>query len=102
MTNWQARLRAAGYTGELELGSMVKACGADTTPFASDPKPAFCVFEHQQYGCWVALPLEYQFHAGSGRYISQLAPIGDADNLRSKSAEEAVANLWIKLYGAKK
>jgi hypothetical protein len=29
MTDWQTRLRAAGYTGELELGAMVRACGED-------------------------------------------------------------------------
>jgi hypothetical protein len=81
-TDWEARLRAAGYTGAMDLGSLLKAC-----PIS---------LKGEEHG----LEMSTVYSSGEPGKIwraGYFLELGLSADGSGATPEEAVANLWIRL-----
>jgi hypothetical protein len=80
MNNWQKRIRAAGYTGELDLRSLLKLLENEYLGFAND---------FSLTCAWDGNPAE----GYPPKWSAYVYPHHEV----AHSPEEAVTSLWIKL-----
>jgi hypothetical protein len=81
-TDWEERLRAAGYTGEMDLGSLLRACPVS--------------LKGHDHG--LELSTVYGSNDPDKRWrAGYFLELGMSTDASGSTPEEAVASLWIKL-----